>query len=382
MTGSESFVQAKSPEIMQEGIPDIFITHHANDRNDIPLSRLEEIFRDLSDSGVTQHRFDIRWGKTAPEDNGSFDAPYLTRSADVAETGKKSGLDAIVNLSAPPKWAMKLLKHDSGEFLRRYEEYAVTVRDTLAGRGVVPKTIQVFNELNNPVYTPKPLMEILPDVIRTVRKVYGDKTDISGTVIIGNIASPGVKAGLAMHYRRFMEKFRDTLGMLDRVGIDYYPGLYHISGDGRHPVREGADAFIAQTDELENSLAFAQKIFSGSPVKLEIDEFGFPTGAEALVAGYKGKFHPVRKYIPARDSYGMRYAYDKFMRALKPVITKYPVHRLGLYQLFDEPGELAGLGFGLYSRTGEEKIPSLGSSGQTDWLGKLVSRVKNAPSTG
>ncbi|OGG02565.1 hypothetical protein A2Z33_02120 [Candidatus Gottesmanbacteria bacterium RBG_16_52_11] len=352
----------------------VFVTHHANDTDSVTPARLGEIFSEIRGAGITGHRFDIRWQRVQPEMYGEADTTYLDKSAAVARLGQDAGLDTTVVLSTPPKWGKDLIRINPGEFLRQYEKYCTTVRDALTGQGVTPATVQVFNELNNPFFTPAYLMPVLPFCVMTARRVFGSDTKISGTLFVGNLAAP-MENRLFTNYRRFLSKYDSAMGMLDHIGIDYYPGLYDYTGKLPEIVREGAQTFIGKTGELDRALTAVRSFTSGSDVTVGIDEVGFPTVAGRIVPGRKGKLHEVRKYLPARDEFGMRYAYNRFIRAFQPLMAKHRLNRVGFYQLFDEPGDAAGLGFGLYTRDGREKVPSLGTSDQTDWLGKLVRRV-------
>lgn len=74
------------------------------------------IFKEMSDMGVTSHRFDFKWEDVEPK-QGQVDQKQLKRLRDIAETAKQAGLENAIVLSHPPKWAEKLAK--SAESIRQ-----------------------------------------------------------------------------------------------------------------------------------------------------------------------------------------------------------------------------------------------------------------------
>ena len=72
---------------------------------------------------------------------------------DAKDTMAEVGLgEPTIILSSPPKWAEKLYKNDKEGFFRRYKEYVRQVKDKLTAASGKIKRIQIFNELNNPIF--------------------------------------------------------------------------------------------------------------------------------------------------------------------------------------------------------------------------------------
>src|SRR3989338_9019895 len=147
-------MEAPQPNTPQERA--LFITHHTPDMDNISIGQFERIVPELAAMGFTKHRFDVRWKTASPKPNEVNDT-YLGRSALLAQAAYKHGLEPIVILSTPPKWAYQ---NKSSDAIRQaYTDHARNVKRHFDRLGVPIKTVQILNELNNPMYTPRKFLK-------------------------------------------------------------------------------------------------------------------------------------------------------------------------------------------------------------------------------
>ena len=324
-------VEAEKPAL------EFFVTHHANDFSEYNPERLKEVLHNLSGMGVNSQRFDIRWSKSRPN-RGEVDHGYLAKSGEVAKTAQEAGLSSIVVLSSPPKWAMELYKTDKEAFFKEYRSYVSGVREALGAVGVEPLNVQIFNELNNTVYTPKEIVGDLPQFCAIAREVFGDEVRLTETVLAGNLTDKLTATGLQTGVMKFLSDYGEILkSSFDVISVDYYPGLYHL------PIKEArgiGKKLFKQTGYLEKVL----ETISTWGKEIEVGEVGFPT--------LKG----IDRVRSIGNDRRQRYAFDVFAMSIKPLVEKFGIKRIGFYQVFDEtPTELGVLNFGLWDKDGNPK---------------------------
>lgn len=339
---------------------EVFITHHSNDFKDDTPERLKATFKNLSEMGVNSQRFDIRWNRVKPS-REEVNNEYLAKSGDIAKTAKEEGLSSIIVLSSPPKWAMELYKTDKKAFFEEYRNYVSGVNEALGAFGVKPLTIQIFNELNNTVYTPKEILGDLPQFCAIAREVFGSDVKLTGTMIVGNLTDKLTRTGLQTGVMKFLSENGEILrNSFDVISVDYYPGLYHL------PLKDAGGKIkklFGQTGYLEEVL----KKISGWGKEIEIGEVGFPT-----LKGIDG----IKRVGNDRRQ---RYAFDVFARAVRPLIERCGIKRIGFYQAFDEtPTELGVLNFGLWKKDGSPKSVVQNSQvGKDKKIRKVIPQLGN-----
>lgn len=330
----------------------LYIAHHLPDMETVSVGKFESIAKDIKELGFSKHRFDIRWKTAAPTAHEINDA-YLGRAALLAQAGQRKGLDPIVILSTPPKWAYA---GKSPEAIREaYVDYATHIKRHFDRVGIPIKAVQILNELNNPIYTPKKLLKEMPSLISATKEVFGDTTDITSTVVL---SKPWMNA------EKFLTKHQRELSSLSGIGLDFYPGSYQYNRNvitpkggvtiahqmletiATHGTRDARKDFLSLlTDQvtdmshMKRLLATTKSLFPNTAI--DIGEFGFPT------------LDPLQKRNPNHEAL-QSYAVKKMAGALSPVIEEYDVRNIGFYELFDDK-ELGVLNWGLLNDKGEAK---------------------------
>lgn len=318
----------------------------------ISIEQFGRISAELKKMGFSEHRFDIRWKAWAPDSTKRNDA-YIKRSADLAKAAYAQGLDPLVILSTPPGWAYR--NKSSEAITRTFTDYATAVKNQFDEAGVPVPTIQILNEVNNPMYTPPRLLKELPALTQVVKDVFGPQTDVTATMMI---AKPWANV------EPFMEKHRDELSALTSIGLDFYPGMYQfnktmlrphsgkvvahqaleaIATKGMNNVRrdflELLEDQLTDVHEFSKALEKARKLFPDK--QIDLGEFGFPT------------LEPIQKRNP-RHQILQRHAIQKIADALIPIIDEHHIRKIGFYELFDDK-EFGVLNWGIINDRGEAK---------------------------
>lgn len=356
-----------SPEVEKQSKLEFFVTHHSNEEGRLPKGTdLEQVFLKLKEMGVNSHRFDMRWQNSKPEEGGQFDQQYLDSSAEIAQKAEKAGLSSIIVLSTAPKWALEMYKSGEKEkFFAEYKSYLTEVKAALDRYGVHNVSVQVFNELNNAIYTPQEIIKDLPQFCGLIKEIFGQETKITGTLLVGNLSDMLAGVGLQVDADKFMQDNRNVLMEdLDTISLDFYPGLWHWArvAKGENQLRD----MPKHTERLKRALQVAKTLGK----EIEIGEVGFPTLLEKVVpprarvaeGKWRKRLSFLRNFIPARDEWGQRYATDIFARAIYPLIHEFGIKRIGFYQVFDEQQkELGVLNFGMWDEQAKEKaiVPRL-----------------------
>lgn len=208
-----------------------YVTDHSADKTPSICNEdmLREVYRDMRENGMDEIRCDFRWNKIEPI-RGHFDEGRLRRYARASQLMIQEGLrPPTIVLSSIPKWAMELYKKDKEEFFRAFGSYARRVHKALIASGCRIEYIQVLNEWNNPIYTPV-ATDDLPRLCAIVRETFNDnpKTKIMGTVIVSNLNNFLARFGFGKNIFDYLRRLRAINGNFDVIGIDYYPGLWHV----------------------------------------------------------------------------------------------------------------------------------------------------------
>lgn len=339
----------------------LFITHHAPDTEALTFTRFEQMCKEMKAVGFSEHRFDIRWNTSAPTAH-TTNQEYLTRAARFAQIAQKEGLKPLIILSSPPKWAYK--DKSSAYIADAFTSYANNVKKVFDDADVSINSVQLLNEINNPVYTPKRFLKELPAMVAITKKVFGETTDVSATLVA---AKPWTNV------EKFIDKHKTSLASLTSVGLDFYPGVYQfkkntispkggsiiarqtleaIRAKGMKPAR--ADFLSLLTDQLTNVDAFSQTIAKVKELlpntNIDIGEMGFPT------------LLPLQQRNPDHENL-QTFALRRIADALKPVVEKHGIRKIGFYELLDDR-EFGVLNWGLYNERGEakkvlSKLPSI-----------------------
>lgn len=329
-----------------------FITHHAPDTEALTFTHFQEMCKDMKTVGFSEHRFDVRWNTSAPTAH-TTNQEYLTRAARFAQIAQKEGLKPVVIFSTPPTWAYK--GQSSEHIANAYANFTQNVKTVFDNADVSITAVQLLNEINNPVYTPKCFLSELPTMTAITKNVFGETTDVSATLVA---AKPWTNVG------RFVEKHKNSLLPLTSIGLDFYPGVYQfkkntispkgggiiarqtleaISTKGMKPARKDFIALL--TDQLTNVDAFSQTIADVKKIlpdaNIDIGEMGFPT------------LLPLQQRNPDHEHL-QGFALKRIADALKPVVEKHNIRKIGFYSLLDDR-EFGVLNWGMYNEKGEAK---------------------------
>lgn len=329
-----------------------FITHHAPDMDSVSVEQFSTISIELKKMGFSEHRFDIRWKSFAPKKDIQNNV-YLARSADMAKAAYTNGLKPLVILSTPPTWAYR--GKSSEQIQTSFTEYAKSVKDQFDIRGVPITSVQILNELNNPIYSPTKLIREIPQFTRSIKNIFGEHVDVSSTMVI---AKPWANS------ESFMEKHRSSLDALTSIGLDFYPGTYQmnksmlkpssgitisrqmleaIASGGtknvRHDFLSLLEEQLTDVHQFTKALEKTKELFPKA--NIDLGEFGFPT------------LDPIQRRNPKHESL-QKIAVDKISNALVPVLDKYGVRKIGFYELFDDK-EFGVLNWGILNDKGDPK---------------------------
>lgn len=330
---------------------------------------IEEVFLKLHFAGVTDIRFDVRMQNALGENREK----YLGYVGKISQISEKMGLKNMVVLSADAKFTKELLKEPE-DFLEVYKNYVTTVRNAFGDSNNI-SSIQIFNEVNNIVYTAPELLSHMKECMGIVREVFGREVPLTVNLIAGypseNIPSLNVD--------NFVKKYsKDFLSEVDEIKVDYYPGLWHFDkrtvgklifskNSGKYLFNYVAKALFnrplseklppAPTEDFVDMFSDTKRlkdIFktindevitpakngeSHKAIGLGIGEFGYPTfvGLDNNPEINNDQFQKLGIGIQARS----------IGQVIQEMDTK--LSSIGLYQLYDEkPPELGRLNWGIF----------------------------------
>ncbi len=169
--------------------------------------KLRALYRDIKRDGIDQIRYDWDWN-LIEANRGEINPEQLARFKSAAEIMKQEGLDPLIILSNPPKWAKDLYKENPGEFVDSYKNYVSKVKDAAGETGIKPETVQVLNELNNPAYTPVEDMEVIGQLCDIAREAFPD-SKIMVSFLAAAIPEAVSKMGLSENVRTFLPQTKN-----------------------------------------------------------------------------------------------------------------------------------------------------------------------------
>jgi hypothetical protein len=366
--GTSAFIGSCDKDVNNSALDDVkqreqietFITYHP----DSPIyteKNLSSLYESVKKNGFETVRFDIRWNLIEPE-KGKIDSPHLMVYQDaVGEVTEKELEDPIIILSSAPDWAKEEYKTDKEAFFNSFQSYASQVKDAVSNLpGKQISHLQLFNELNNPLYN---FIEIsdLPRLVEIVKKAfldYNPNLKVFTTVLASNILGIADNAGYGQNVMGYLSEFKTIKDSFDGIGIDYYPGTWqfkldrfkdpaNIAGDllsGYAVLSPFTDPFSrieAINGErkdilLDNfkDLAMLEKTFrevSSWGIEYYLAETGFPSNWPWLNEDYQELF-----YVTFFSRL------DKLFRQFEEEGIPLPA-KIGIYQIRDEaPGNIFG----------------------------------------
>ncbi len=286
-------------------------------------------------AGIDRINYDWSWTRINPE-QGKFNQEQIEIYKKAKQVMEEEGMETPdIIFTVAPDYVKKLYEGgNKKEFLNAYENYITQVRDALiAAGGKKIETVQIFNELNNKVYTfvePADLAEMC-EITRDVFKEYNSGIKLKATLHAGSLNtltdkagkalkkvgfdSLGKKVGIGIDVKEYLRQNRDMLKEnFDSLAVNYYPGMWHW------PIKEAGlkkrdflfnfnktKKIFAQTDLLEETF----RELNNMGIKYEIGEYGLPTNKPSWSKKDE-------KYYEDKQ----RYAFNVFTHALRAVLKK------------------------------------------------------------
>lgn len=293
-------------------------THMVDDPEHWNPEKFREHLVLLKASGVDFIAYDWSWTRVNPS-AGKFDQRqiecYKQAKQIMEEVGMKS---PTIIFTVAPDFVRELYergKNDQGEkdkFYDTYREYIIRVKDALvACGGEKIETFQIFNELNNKMYTfVEP--EDIPEVCRITREVFQDYNPdikLKATLVAGSLAETASKFGKATGIMEYLGRNKSILQEnFDKIAVDYYPGVWHW------PLKE---AGLKVTDFL----------FNRNKTKAIFSQTGLLERVFGELSGWQGIEYEIGEYgLPTNEPWSnedkQRYAFDVFARELRKIINK------------------------------------------------------------
>lgn len=344
-----------------------FVTHHIPDLKTEKIN-IENLFKKIKNIGIDFNRFDARWNRIKPGKN-EFNEVYLKKIVETAKKAQNTGIKTILIISSPPTWLLNEIEKDQKKLFYQYENLITKIRERMEISGVKVKRIQIFNEINNSVYTPRRLVEELPELSFITKKIFGKNTKISVSLIAGNLTDAISPSSIQTGVKKFINiklKNKKTYGQLikdaaDIISVGYYPGLWNFSLNNK----------LTGPGKINGDFSFLDSVLydlSKFNKELEIGEIGFMTFRI---------FNIFCSLIKYDSTIKQREAYEYFCGGIIPIIRKYRIKRIGFYQLLDQ-NELAGLfDFGIFNERGEEK--EITKSYKIIKTGNKINKIKSSP---
>lgn len=292
---------------------DLYATSHEVD--DPEKWDAEEFKRNMIEQkvrGIDYIAYDWSWTRINPE-VGKFDEKQIECYKQAKQIMEEVGLKPpTIIFTVAPEYVKKLYQSgDKEKFFNSYESYIAKVKNALTQCGGKKiETFQIFNELNNKMYTfVKP--EDLPrmcEITREVFKDYNPDMKLKATLVAGSLAETVAKFNQAVEIKKYLKDNKEILEKnFDKLAIDYYPGVWHwpLKQAGIKLIdfifnRNKTKAIFKQTDLLEEVF----KEVSGWKTKYEIGEYGLPTNE------------------PWSNEKKQRYAFDVFAKSLRRVLKR------------------------------------------------------------
>lgn len=286
---------------------DFYITDHSADSEATGSpNQLLNLYIDIARDGITSVRYDWRWNLIEPR-VGQWSEDHLSRYAKAKEIMATAGLQPpTIILSSPPSWATKLYKRDRSAFFDAYSYYVNKVVACLkmAG-GTKVRRVQVFNELNNRLFTSFEASD-LPELCSITRKAfasYNPDVQLLTTLLVGNVtrftATPITS--------QYLRQFKAVATEFDAIGIDYYPGLWHINRNGAFRPKTAFKYMVVELEPLRN--VFEE--LARWDQDYELAEIGIPSkrlwgGELGQLYFYVAFFHAYARLLQDFDERGLK----------------------------------------------------------------------------
>lgn len=302
--------------------------HSLDTRYAASLDGLRTLYEDVARDRVSFIRYDFKWRDIEPA-RGGVKQEQLQLYSLARDAMKAAGLgEPTIILSNIPQWAEDLYKKNKEAFFDAWRNYVLAVRASLEGHEGKVSRVQVLNELNVSYHTPVASSDIprFCTVVRDEFASYNPALQLSATILAGNLADLGERARFTVGAKRFLEKNKKMLqGNFDAIGIDYYPGLWHLPLHVVKDARWDTKAMFVHMQPLREVL---EEVASWDK-EYHIGEVGLPTR------------------FPWNGERAQRYFFNVFFRSLKRLLIDFEKRGLrlpsavGLYEVIDrEPTNL------------------------------------------
>jgi len=266
----------------------VFMTVHFNDKEFNYSDELRQKFAEIKEIGINAVRFDFRINEWKEQGR-----KYVEKTQEMIGIAVEYKLGIIPIISNPVNNILP--NKEEIEEIRR----VVTIDGTLT----IPR-VQLLNEWNNRIYTPKETLEDLPRFITEVREVFGVETQLYATLFLGTTFNRMVNRFIGIvPFDSFVEKFSDLISKVDILGIDYYPGTWHLTFGESLNLKRLTSALTLVTQKFPN-------------LKIDLGELG------------------VASFIPCRiGEIRQAWIFTSFMRLLvvNKILDKFEIDTVGLY---------------------------------------------------
>ncbi len=273
------------------------MTVHFNDKEfNYTGEELRQKFTEMKKLGIDAIRFDFRINQWKEQGQS-----YEKKTMDMIGIAGECSLEIFPIISSPVD--NKLPDKTEIQNIRRIV--------TLDGAVPIPK-VQVLNEWNNRIYTPAKTIANLPGMIRNVREVFGPETKIYATLFLGTTFHRVVNSALGVApFERFVVKHSTLIGMIDILGVDYYPNTWQLTLKKSFNIKH-EDHFNLR--RLTSALTLVTNKFP--KLKIDLGELG----AASFIPGRIGEIRQA-------------WIFTSFMRLLivNKILDKFNIDTIGLY---------------------------------------------------
>lgn len=239
-------------------------------------------------------------------------------------------------------------------FVKAFETYTDTVLGSLAQDGaspIVPESIQAFNELNVPMYTKKELLASIPACVDIIRQVsiqkFGTELPVMTTLSVGNPLLGNLPLQNPIN---FIRENPDVLKNFDKVGLDYYPGIWHIPKETAKLYWKNRDYFI-NIFKARNRPSEFEALIKNPPNQMFREAFGNMDLLEKTIQALQpyGKQLSISEVgaptILALDNSLLRKEHEKWQElatrimamGLSRVMDTYNINEVSFYCLTNKP---------------------------------------------
>lgn len=216
------------------------------------------------DTGAQSIRTEFRMKRLIHEDR-IFDDKTAESYVESLKAMKEAGLkDPTIVLFTPDTWMQKLAKDNPQEFIDVYALFVKKVLSLSEEAGVLPRQLQVMNEVNFKFQTGQP-MELVAQMIQKTQEIC----DTNGHPDIHIMTTIAV---IGKTWKEYTTKLIDKAGdSLDTVGFDWYPGTYVETAIQLPNIIQGARSVLASLAQGK-SLVDAMATFSKASNKRTLED--------------------------------------------------------------------------------------------------------------